>query len=93
MSNRPDALPAARATADVAAMVRQSIADVLAIDAAAIKDDQTLLALGAQSFDFVDVILRIEEQLGVAIPRSYAIPADYSVGDLVAAVAHLTSVP
>jgi len=49
--------------------VREVIADVLMVAPEAVTPDSRLVAdLGAESIDFLDLIFRIEEALGVKIP-------------------------
>jgi acyl carrier protein len=50
-------------------LVREVIADVLMVAPEAVTPDSRLVAdLGAESIDFLDLVFRIEEALGVKIP-------------------------
>jgi acyl carrier protein len=55
---------------DLLATVRACVADVLAIDAAKVTPNSSLIAdLGAESLDFLDLVFRLETEYGVKIPR------------------------
>ena len=63
------------------------VADVLDLDGTSPDPEASLLELGADSFSFVDIVLRLERRFGVSLPRDYAMPEHYSVKDLAGAVA------
>lgn len=50
-------------------LVRHIVADVLMVPAEQVKPDSRLVAdLGAESIDFLDLVFRVEEAIGVRIP-------------------------
>ena len=54
---------------DLATLVRRRVAETLVVDAERVGPDTALMAeLGAESIDFLDLVFRLEEELGVAIP-------------------------
>jgi acyl carrier protein len=66
--------------------VAQCIADVLGIDAGQLQPSSVLLDLGAQSFDFVDLVFQLERAFGVNMPRAYLVPDAHTVGAFADAV-------
>lgn len=58
--------------------VRACIAQVLGIDLKAVGPGVTLLQLGAQSFDFMHLVFRLEATYRVELPRAYAIPDQHT---------------
>jgi acyl carrier protein len=71
------------------ATVSQHVADMLRIDVSTVQPVSVLLDLGAQSFDFVVLVLRLERTFGIELPRSYMVPDPYTVDTLTRAVAQL----
>lgn len=67
---------------DLTATIRRLAAQVLCADVATIAIDRSLRQLGAESFDLVELIHRINMQVGVSLPlrREYI---DQSVEGLV----------
>lgn len=56
--------------AELTSTVRECVAKVLAIDAAKITPDASLIEdLGAESLDFLDLVFQLETEYGVKIPR------------------------
>jgi acyl carrier protein len=54
---------------DVDGLVRRLIAETLVVDADRVRPDTALIAeLGAESIDFLDLMFRLDEELGVAVP-------------------------
>jgi acyl carrier protein len=66
--------------------VRQCVIDVLGLDDVDLHDGTTLLELGAQSLQFLEISLRLESMFGVSIDRRLAVPGRQTLMDLVAAV-------
>ena len=58
------------ATGDLTPAVRRIVADVLMVSPADVLPDSSLVALGAESIDFLDLIFRIEEVIGKKVPVS-----------------------
>jgi acyl carrier protein len=51
------------------ALVRRVVAETLVVDADRVQPDTALIAgLGAESIDFLDLMFRLEEELGVVVP-------------------------
>jgi acyl carrier protein len=72
----------------VCAQVIQCVAEVLNLNAAAIRPTSVLLDLGAQSFDFVDLVFNLESRFGIEMPRAYLIPDPHAVDAFARAVQH-----
>jgi len=66
--------------------VATCLSEVLRIDRGEIEPTSDLLELGAQSFDFVKLVFRLERTYGIEIPRRFAVPHPYTVETLVNAV-------
>ena len=58
------------ASDDLAEAVRGIIAEVLMVSPADVQLDTSLVGLGAESIDFLDLIFRIEEVVGKKVPVS-----------------------
>ena len=58
------------AIGDLTPAVRGIVADVLMVAHADVLPDTSLVALGAESIDFLDLIFRIEEVIGKKVPVS-----------------------
>lgn len=58
------------ATGDLTDVVRGIVADVLMVPPADVKPETSLVGLGAESIDFLDLIFRMEEVVGKKIPVS-----------------------
>lgn len=71
---------------DVAKFVRDSIAEQLDISTAQIQLSSTLIGLGAQSFDFVDLIFTLERAYSINLPRSFLLPDYYPISTLIDAI-------
>jgi acyl carrier protein len=65
--------------------VAECVADVLGIKAQ-LQPSSVLLDLGAQSFDFVDIVFHLERMFGVNMPREYLVPDKHTVGAFADAV-------
>jgi acyl carrier protein len=68
--------------------VMTCVAQVVCVPLAEARPERTLIDLGAQSFDFVEIVSRLEQQFGITLPRSFAIPDAYTIDDLAAAIGH-----
>jgi acyl carrier protein len=62
------------------------VSEVLGVALETIGPDTTLIALGAQSFDFVDLAIRLEALFGVSFPKAYSIPDMHTPTDYVVAL-------
>lgn len=62
------------------------IANVLGVPAADVHAAHALLDLGADSYQFSEIVFRLEAMFGVSIDSGYAVPAAYPVSDLLDAV-------
>jgi acyl carrier protein len=75
--------------------IRSIIVQVLGISSELVVPQAKLLELGAQSFDFIQVVFRLEKTYDVELPRAYAIPDQHTVDTyvqvLVAALAQRDS--
>jgi acyl carrier protein len=71
---------------DVQPLISQAIAEILGIDRSLVQPSSTLLDLGAQSFDFVDLVFRLETTYDIQLPRSFLVPDPYTVESLREAV-------
>jgi len=71
---------------DVLHTVRTVLAEMIPVDVAVVERGSALVELGAQSLDFVELVVRLEREYGIEIPRTYAIPNEYKVEDYVQAV-------
>ncbi|MDI1432356.1 MULTISPECIES: phosphopantetheine-binding protein [Polyangium] len=55
---------------EIAAQVRLIVAEALALDPAAVKNESLLMAdLGAESLDYLDIVFKIERTFGIQITR------------------------
>ena len=55
---------------EIAEKVRQIVAEALALDPAAVKNESLLMAdLGAESLDYLDIVFKIERTFGIQITR------------------------
>lgn len=55
---------------EVAAKVRQIVAEALALDPSAVKNESLLMTdLGAESLDYLDIVFKIERTFGIQITR------------------------
>lgn len=71
----------------VAEVIRRMLSDILGVSRDLITPDALLLELGAQSFDFVDLVVRLEKAYDIDIPPLYAVPDRHTVATYVRAVA------
>ena len=75
------------------AQISQEVADILGIETSTVTPASTLFDLGAQSFDFVDLVFRLERNFNIAMPRTYLVPDAYTIDTLVRAVAKEVDAP
>ena len=55
---------------EIAEKVRHIVAEALALDPAAVKNESLLMAdLGAESLDYLDIVFKIERTFGIQITR------------------------
>ena len=79
-------------TDDIALIVRHIVADVIGIDPSDVRPDSRLLDLGAQSFEFLEIVFRLQKKFDITLHRSYQIPDLFTVDAYVRAVSeHQTS--
>jgi acyl carrier protein len=63
-------------------VVREVLVDALGLDEEDVREDATLMGdLGAESIDFLDIVFRLEKELGVKIPREELFPAENLLND------------
>jgi acyl carrier protein len=72
--------------------VSRCVVATLALTPDAVSADSVLLELGAQSFDFVELVLRLEREFGINIPKEYAVPDAFTV-DAYARAVHSIVIP
>ncbi len=58
----------------VLASVVQCVCDVLALEPHAVDPSMSLIELGAESLDFLELVFHIERKCHVRVPREYAVP-------------------
>lgn len=74
--------------------VQAAITEVVGCDASHVLPAVTLLELGAQSFDFLEIVTKLEDQYDVLLPPLYSIPDQRTVDAYVCAVLEaLTTCP
>ena len=59
---------------DALRIVREHVSHMLEVDISDITPEALLLDLGAESFEFVDLVFRLERTFNVKLPRQFAIP-------------------
>ena len=74
-------------SADLVAEIRECIADLLGVNSELVLPEVSLLDLGAQSFDFVQLVFTLERTYGIEISRSYTIPDLHTLDTYVQIVA------
>lgn len=72
--------------ASVLQVVKAEIAEMLGIDAKEITPESPVVDLGAQSFDFVELVVRLEKTFGTSLPRELLIPDSHTVNRYVEAI-------
>jgi acyl carrier protein len=89
MKSQNPAVATVAAPADrdaVRAVVRKCVAKVLERDEATIDGERTLVDQGADSFNFVELVVMLERELSVTIARRYGIPDTQTLETFVNAV-------
>jgi acyl carrier protein len=76
-----------RDSQELIAAVRAQVLDLLPVDASEVQSTTDLLSLGAHSFDFVNLVFKLETAFGIKMPRRYAIPAKHTIAAYARAVA------
>jgi acyl carrier protein len=66
--------------------IRRAVAALLRIDVTMVQPESVLLDLGAQSRDFIELVIWIERTHGVALPQDYAVPDVHTVEAFAAAI-------
>lgn len=66
--------------------VRRAVAETIQKPLAEVGAEAALLQLGAQSIDFADIVLWLEREYRIELPRTCSIPNDQTVQDYVQAV-------
>ncbi len=72
---------------EILGVVRGCLSDLLHVRPSEIRLDTTLLEIGAESLDFVDLVHKLERSFEIAIPWSLSIPGSQTVRSFVDAVA------
>jgi acyl carrier protein len=70
----------------VVEVVRAEIAEMLGIDPREVTLESPIIELGAQSFDFVELVVRLEKAFETSLPKELTIPDMHTVGRFVEAV-------
>jgi len=71
----------ARDHSDILRAVQKEVSAILNVDMSVVRPDLPLLDLGAESFDFVGLVFRLERVYGTKISRKYAVPDGYTTVD------------
>jgi len=72
--------------ASVLEVVRVEIAEMLGIDPKEVVPESPVIELGAQSFDFVELVVRLEKAFETSLPRELMIPDSHTVERYVQAI-------
>jgi acyl carrier protein len=78
--------------AGIVARIRQIITGILLVDEVELRDDVALLALGAQSLDYAEILAALDKEFDVVLPDELGVPAAQSIRDYVVAVKKCFSV-
>ena len=76
--------------ASVLQVVKAEIAEMLGIDAKEITPESPVIELGAQSFDFVELVVRLEKTFETSLPKELMIPDWHTVDRYVQAIVAAT---
>jgi acyl carrier protein len=63
---------------DIITAVRQCVAELLGIEVSDVSPEATLLDLGTDSLQFVELVLYLETVFNITLPRRYAIPDEHT---------------
>lgn len=72
--------------ASVLSVVQAEIAEMLGIDPKDVTRESPIIELGAQSFDFVELVVRLEKAFETSLPKELTIPDMHTVGRFVEAI-------
>ena len=72
--------------AEILEAVSRYAAELLSVDVGALTPETVLLDLGAQSFDFMHLVSRLEQEFDIRMPRTYAVPDTHTIAVLAKAV-------
>ena len=72
---------------EILSSVIDAVSELLEVPKAEIVHSTVLLDLGAQSSDFVGLVMRLEKSHAIEIPRAFAIPDSYSIDTFVQIIA------
>lgn len=67
-------------------VVKAEIAEMLGIDPREVTLESPIIELGAQSFDFVELVVRLEKAFETSLPKELTIPDMHTVRRFVDAV-------
>lgn len=70
---------------EVLETVTRFVAEALGTPATAVTPQARLIELGAQSFDFVELVFRLERTYGIEMPRAFAMPDLHTIDAFVQA--------
>ena len=67
---------------EIFSKVSEQLQDALGLDEDEVTPDATLTGdLGAESIDFLDIVLRLEKEFGIKIPRGELFPENLAAAD------------
>lgn len=72
--------------ASVLEVVKAEIAEMLGIDPKEVTHESPVIELGAQSFDFVELVVRLEKTFETSLPKELMIPDFHTVDRYVQAI-------
>ena len=72
--------------ASVLSVVQAEIAEMLGLDPKDVTLESAIIELGAQSFDFVELVVRLEKAFETSLPKELTIPDMHTVGRFVEAI-------
>ena len=67
-------------------LIKRTVSEILGVSLDMIAPDTLLLELGAQSFDFVDLVVRLERVYSIEISPIYTVPDLHTIATYVKAV-------
>lgn len=73
-------------TASVLEIVTAEICELLDVAASEVSPESRLIDLSAQSFDFVELVLRLEKVFETSLPKELMIPDAHTVSRYVEAI-------
>ena len=75
-------------TTDLRPLIVRTIAEVCAVNAETLRDDEYLTDLGCDSLDLVDIVRTVENEAGIDVPTKY-LARIKTVGDAVKVIERL----